>query len=65
MPASVTTKDVEPLAYSVGNAATALDVCPRTIWNLIERKRLRTVKIGRRTLIPASEVRGLIEGGVA
>lgn len=63
MPALPTiSKEIEPLTYGVDSAAVALDISVRTVWNLIEQKKLRTVRIGRRTLIPASDVRALAEG---
>lgn len=58
-------KDVEPLCYGVEAAAAALDVSVRTVWTLISEKQVRTVRIGRRTLIPASDVRALAEGVAA
>lgn len=55
---------VEPLSYSIPDAATALSVSPRSIYNFIEIGKLRKVKVGRRTTIPASDVRALAEGVV-
>lgn len=57
-----TNKDVEPLAYGVESAAAALDVSVRTVWNLIEQGKLRKVRIGRRAVIPAADVRAVAEG---
>lgn len=61
---SLNEKDVPPLAYSIPNAAAALDVSVRTIWTLIEQGKLRKTRIGRRAVIPAADVRALAEGVV-
>lgn len=53
-------RQTEVLAYSVNDAAVALSLSKRTIYNLIEDGTLRTFKIGRRTLIPADDVRALV-----
>lgn len=50
-----------PYAYSTENAAKALDVSLRTIWNLIEAGKLPTFKIGRKRLIRAEDIEALIE----
>lgn len=51
---------VERLVYSVREAAAALDLCPNTIYNLIDRGELRAHKVGRRTLIAVADVRRLV-----
>lgn len=58
-------RDADKLAYGVDAAARSLDVSPRTIWNLIEDGTLRKVRIGRRTLVPASDLKALAEGMAA
>lgn len=52
----------EQLGYSIRSAARAIDVSERTIYNLVEAGKLRMVKIGRRSIIPASDLRALVEG---
>jgi excisionase family DNA binding protein len=42
-----------PLCYSVRTAAAELTVTERTIHNAIRDGKLKTVRIGRRVLIPA------------
>ena len=44
------------LLASVKKAALALDVSPRTVWKMIERGDLRVKRIGRRVLVPISEL---------
>jgi excisionase family DNA binding protein len=48
------------LAYRVDEAAELASVSPRTIWSWITAGKLKTVKIGRCTLIPASSLRALL-----
>jgi excisionase family DNA binding protein len=45
---------VEPLLYEVDEAAQALRLSRTRIYELIRSKRLRTVKLGRRRLIPVT-----------
>jgi len=47
-------KTLSPILVSIRQAAELLNVCPRTVQNLVIAKRLRARKIGRRTLIPYS-----------
>ena len=51
----------EPLAYSIPSAAAAIDCSQRHIYNLVTAGKLRLVKSGRRSLIPASDLRALVE----
>lgn len=53
---------VAPLSYSISDAAHALGISQRSIYNLIERGKLRKVKAGRRSLIPAADLRRIVEG---
>lgn len=53
---------VEPhqrYAVSPAEAASMLDICRGTIYNLIARGELRYVKIGRATRIPIAEIERL------
>lgn len=50
----------EHLAYSIKEAAAAISLSERTIWQMIKRGELPTVKVGGRTLIPADRLRALI-----
>lgn len=43
---------VPPVLYNVSEAAEALRLCTSEIYELIRSRQLRTVKIGRRRLVP-------------
>lgn len=53
-------KPITPLAYSVGDTAAMLSIRPPTVWALIRNGRLNPVRLGRRTIIPASEIERLL-----
>ncbi|MFI7203308.1 helix-turn-helix domain-containing protein [Micromonospora aurantiaca (nom. illeg.)] len=46
--------------YPVNEAAYRLGTTPRTLWQLIKDKRIHSVRIGRRRLIPASAITDFI-----
>lgn len=50
------------LSLSPTEAAEALGLCRATVYNMVARGDLRTVKIGRRTLIPVTELTRLLGG---
>jgi len=52
-----------PICYSVADAARVLSLSRRGVYRLVEHGRLRVIKLGRRTLVPASSIRALVEGG--
>jgi excisionase family DNA binding protein len=52
---------MEPLAYSINDAAKALGVGRTTIYVLINSGQLETFKIGRRTLVKADSLRRIVE----
>ena len=49
------------LAYGIEDAAQAISVGKSTIWRWIHGKKVRTVKLGGRTLIPREELLRLLE----
>ena len=55
----------EKLSYSIAAAAAATDLSRSTIYNLVGEGRLRLTRIGRRSVIPASSLRALVEGEAA
>jgi excisionase family DNA binding protein len=55
--------DAPRLAYPINEAAELAGVCPRTIYNLITHGKLKTIKIGRRRLVPAKALMTLTEKG--
>jgi excisionase family DNA binding protein len=52
-----------PSLWSIRDAAAHLAVSERTIHDHIKRGRIRTVLIGRRRLVPATEVLRIAEHG--
>jgi excisionase family DNA binding protein len=56
---------IERAAYPLTEAQALLGGISRgTLYNMRDRGEIRLVKLGRRTLVPADEIRRLIEGGV-
>lgn len=54
---------IERLAYPLTEAQALLGGISRgTLYNMRDRGEIRLVKLGRRTLVPADELRRLIEG---
>ncbi len=51
---------VTPAAYKVKEFAKALDVSERTVWSLIKRGEISSLKVGRCRRIPASELTRLM-----
>ena len=54
-----------PLLISVLDARKRLNIGNSLIWRLIADGRLRTVRLGRRTLVPVAALHELIAKGVA
>lgn len=50
------------LAYSLDEAARSISLSRRGLYQLIEAGELRTVKVGRRRLVPVSELERLAAG---
>jgi excisionase family DNA binding protein len=48
------------LTYSIPEASHVLGLSETTLWSLIRRGVIRPVRIGRRTLVPRSEVDRLL-----
>ncbi|GAA4642002.1 hypothetical protein GCM10023115_03140 [Pontixanthobacter gangjinensis] len=55
--------EITKLAYSVQEACAATSLGRTSIWNHIKEGRLRAIRVGGRTLIPADALHSLIEGG--
>lgn len=53
---------MDKLAYSITETAKALSLGRTSIYVLIADGRLKTFKLGRRTLIKADSIRQLIDG---
>ena len=57
---------VSPRLYSITDACAALGGMGRTwLYSQIKDGRIRTVKLGTRTLIPASEIERIVSGAHA
>lgn len=56
---------VVPVSYNINDAAAALGLSRRTIYNLIDAGKVRKVKIGRRSVIPATDILALMPGEAA
>lgn len=54
-------QEASPAVLTVKEACAALQVSPWTLYKLIHKRQLDTIKIGRRRLIPASEIPALID----
>ena len=67
MPRSTIQSEVAPLMYRVDEAAAALRLSRSSIYELIRSGQLRTVKQGRRRLVPVAALAEYVEslGGVA
>ena len=52
----------EQLAVSVPEAGRMLGVSRTTAWALARDKRLPVIRLGRRTVVPTSAIRKLLEG---
>jgi excisionase family DNA binding protein len=51
----------EPLAVSVDEAARRLSVGRTLLYDLIRQGKVRAVKLGTRTIIPATEISRLLD----
>jgi len=49
-------------AYNIDEVAARLALSPRKIWELTKSGDLRTVRVGRRVLVPASAIAEFLDG---
>lgn len=56
---------LEPLAYSIAEAAEVVSTSRPTIYAWIKAGKLRSTRIGGRNFVVASSLRALIEGEAA
>ena len=56
----MSSQQVVPVSYNINDAAAALGLSRRTIYNLIDAGKVRKVKIGRRSVIPAADILALM-----
>jgi excisionase family DNA binding protein len=57
-----TNRHPEPIAYSINDACKAIGLGRTYLYQMISDGRLEVRKVGKRTLIPASSLRRLING---
>jgi predicted site-specific integrase-resolvase len=63
MPNPKTPEAEMPLAYRVRPFCQRVGISPATFYKYVGLKKIRVVKIGGRTLIPAQEAERLLSGG--
>ncbi len=56
-----TSQEATPKLLTLKEASAALRVSQWTLFNLINRRQLDTIKIGRRRLVPAASITKLID----
>lgn len=56
---------IPPVVYSVEEAAKALRLSREMLYELIRSRQLRSIKVGRRRLVPVSALTEFVEGGAA
>ena len=54
--------EIEKLAFSPTEAASALGLCQNTIYKMVKRGRIKSVKVERKILIPRAELIRLLSG---
>lgn len=57
------TNSTPKLAFTIPEACHAIGIGRSKMYELISQGRVETRKIGKRTIIPADSLRGLIAGG--
>jgi predicted DNA-binding transcriptional regulator AlpA len=59
------TDSAETVTFTIKNFAIKLQISEAMVWKLIAHGQLKPIKIGRRTLIPVTEIQRLLNGGAA
>ena len=54
---------ISPLAHSIPITAHLLGIGESKTWGLIREGKIRSIKLGRRTLVTAQEIERLLETG--
>ena len=54
----------DKLAYSITEVATSLGLSPSSIWKLISLSKLKAIRVGRRTVVPRSELDRILANGI-
>jgi excisionase family DNA binding protein len=55
---------VDRAAFGVVETARALGICADTVRRMINKRELKAVRVGRRVLVPASELRRILVEGL-
>jgi excisionase family DNA binding protein len=55
--------EIQPRAYPFNPSAKILGVSPSTLWMLARQERIKTIKVGGRRLIPATEINRILAEG--
>ena len=55
---------IDKLAYSITEVATSLGLSPSSIWKLIALNKLKAIRVGRRTVVPRSELDRVLSNGI-
>lgn len=58
---TTTSESVERLAYRINDACKAIGIGRSKLYSLNREGKLKIVKLGGRSVVPASEVRALLE----
>lgn len=53
------------ISYTIPDACAVTGIGSTKLYQLVAEEKIRLIKVGRRSLIPATDLRTLIEGGVA
>ena len=54
-----------PAAFTVKRFCEHIQISQSHFYNLLKAGRVRVIKLGRRVLVPATEVQRLLNGGVS
>jgi hypothetical protein len=57
--------DVQPRAFTIGHTLKMLPISRSHLYSLALKGEVRLIKVGNRTLLPASELERLLSGGSA
>lgn len=58
-------EELQPLVHRVSNASARLGVSRTTLYELIQKGQLRTIRIGGRVVVPESELQRVVAEAMA
>ncbi len=53
--------DMQPLSYTVQDAAKAIGICRSNLWKIIAADEIATFRVGKRRLIRADELQAFLD----